>query len=30
MKAIIGGTGIDKDKRFLDGMERIVTKYGES
>ena len=30
MKAIIGGTGIDKDKRFLEGMERIVTKYGET
>lgn len=30
MKAIIGGTGIDKDKRFFDGMERLVTKYGDS
>ena len=30
MKAIIGGTGIDKDKRFLDRTERRVTKYGEA
>ena len=30
MKAIIGGTGIDKDGRFSESLERIVTKYGES
>ena len=30
MKAIIGGTGVDRDKRFLDGAERIVTRYGEA
>lgn len=30
MKAIIGGTGIDKDNRFLEGMEHLVTKYGEA
>ena len=30
MKAIIGGTGIDKDPRFLENMERLVTKYGET
>ena len=30
MKAIIGGTGIDKDQRFSSKIERIVTKYGEA
>ena len=30
MKAIIGGTGIDKDSRFLEKMEMIVTKYGDA
>lgn len=30
MRAIIGGTGIDKDRRFMDSMEHIVTKYGDA
>ena len=30
MEAIIGGTGIDKDSRFLEKMEMIVTKYGDA
>lgn len=30
MKAIIGGTGIDKDRRFQENIERIVTKYGDA
>ena len=30
MKAIIGGTGLDKDKRFMDGMKQLVTKYGDA
>ncbi len=30
MKAIIGGTGLDKDKRFMEGMKQLVTKYGDA
>lgn len=30
MKAIIGGTGIDRDPRFLDGFESTINRYGEA
>ena len=30
MKAIIGGTGIDEDARFREGMKWVVNKYGQS
>ena len=30
MKAIIGGTGIDGDRRFSEGMEWVVNRYGQA